>query len=242
MILRRLMGHMREQNWFAVVLDFVIVVGGVVFGIQVSNWNDTLKDKAYQSLVETRLITDFTVISEEIDQSSAYLEQVILSLHTLKRAIMRGEALPEEDDAIKFALNRGFSYPQISQRSGTLIELLSSGRLDLIEDEDMRLALVQYDENAQNRRFNLSQIRNYLNTVVPNMNLYKELGPLTRNEAGQIVLSPVVSYDLAGMRADPGFRAALDLMIELQTWVALNINGQQDDIATVLAALREETP
>jgi hypothetical protein len=39
MILRRMMGHVKRQDWFAVFLDFVIVVVGVFVGIQVSNWN-----------------------------------------------------------------------------------------------------------------------------------------------------------------------------------------------------------
>ena len=39
MILRRITQHVREQNWTAVGIDFVIVVAGVFIGIQVSNWN-----------------------------------------------------------------------------------------------------------------------------------------------------------------------------------------------------------
>jgi hypothetical protein len=40
MILTRLTAHLRSQNWFAVVLEFIIVAVGVVMGLQVSNWND----------------------------------------------------------------------------------------------------------------------------------------------------------------------------------------------------------
>ena len=40
MLLRRLTRHVKEQNWFAVGLDFVIVVVGVFIGIQVANWNE----------------------------------------------------------------------------------------------------------------------------------------------------------------------------------------------------------
>lgn len=40
MILRRITEHVRAQNWFAVALDFVIVVVGVFIGIQVANWNE----------------------------------------------------------------------------------------------------------------------------------------------------------------------------------------------------------
>ena len=40
MILRRIMEHVRAQNWTAVGLDFLIVVLGVFIGIQVANWNE----------------------------------------------------------------------------------------------------------------------------------------------------------------------------------------------------------
>lgn len=40
MLLRRVIDHVREQNWTAVGIDFVIVVVGVVIGIEVANWNE----------------------------------------------------------------------------------------------------------------------------------------------------------------------------------------------------------
>ena len=46
MILHRLTEHVRRQDWFAVFLDFVIVVVGVFIGIQVSNWNAARQDRA----------------------------------------------------------------------------------------------------------------------------------------------------------------------------------------------------
>jgi len=39
-ILQRLCGHMKKQDWTAVSLDFVIVVLGVFMGLQVQNWNE----------------------------------------------------------------------------------------------------------------------------------------------------------------------------------------------------------
>ena len=40
MILRRVMEHVKSQNWTAVAVDFLIVVVGVFIGIQLGNWND----------------------------------------------------------------------------------------------------------------------------------------------------------------------------------------------------------
>ena len=39
MILRRLTNAIRNQDWFTVVIEPLIVVFGVFKGIQVANWN-----------------------------------------------------------------------------------------------------------------------------------------------------------------------------------------------------------
>jgi hypothetical protein len=39
MILRRLTNAIRNQDWFTVVIETLIVVFGVFMGIQVANWN-----------------------------------------------------------------------------------------------------------------------------------------------------------------------------------------------------------
>ena len=40
MLLRRITEHVKTQNWFAVAIDFIIVVVGIFVGLQVSNWNE----------------------------------------------------------------------------------------------------------------------------------------------------------------------------------------------------------
>lgn len=57
MILRRIKAHIEKENWFAVFLDFCIVVVGVFIGIQVNNWNEARQD-AQQSQGYIALILD----------------------------------------------------------------------------------------------------------------------------------------------------------------------------------------
>lgn len=45
MLLRSITQHVKDQNWFAVSIDFCIVVVGVFIGIQVANWNTSLANK-----------------------------------------------------------------------------------------------------------------------------------------------------------------------------------------------------
>ena len=51
MILRRITQHVRDQNWMAIAIDFVIVVVGVFIGIQVSNWNAARAEDARERLL-----------------------------------------------------------------------------------------------------------------------------------------------------------------------------------------------
>ncbi len=62
MLLRRMIEHVKTQNWTAVGLDFVIVVVGVFIGIQLGNWNAANAAKAR----ETELLRE---LREEIETS-----------------------------------------------------------------------------------------------------------------------------------------------------------------------------
>ena len=41
MLLRKITQHVKDQNWFAVGLDFVIVVVGILIAFQITNWSET---------------------------------------------------------------------------------------------------------------------------------------------------------------------------------------------------------
>ena len=45
MLLRRFMEHVKEQNWFAVGLDVLVVIVGIFLGMQVTEWNEERKER-----------------------------------------------------------------------------------------------------------------------------------------------------------------------------------------------------
>jgi len=67
MILRRITEHVKTQNWFAVGVDFVIVVMGVFIGIQVSNWNASRADRSNEMLYLGYLAEDLQSDLRKID-------------------------------------------------------------------------------------------------------------------------------------------------------------------------------
>lgn len=72
MLLRSVMAHVREQNWFAVGLDFLIVVFGVFIGIQVSNWNEVRRDEAVGARYTDRLLTELASEMETWSRAATY--------------------------------------------------------------------------------------------------------------------------------------------------------------------------
>jgi hypothetical protein len=64
MLLRRVMEHVREQNWSAIAIDFVIVVVGVFIGIQVSNWNGERATDRQAALFMANLETMYRSLEE----------------------------------------------------------------------------------------------------------------------------------------------------------------------------------
>ncbi len=71
MILRRITEHVKAQNWFAVAIDFVIVVVGVFIGIEVSNWNAALADRNREQVLIERVAADFEAIESRLSASVA---------------------------------------------------------------------------------------------------------------------------------------------------------------------------
>ncbi len=71
MLLRRVMEHVSAQNWFAVGVDFVIVVVGVYIGIEVANWNDVRNNKI-------GLVASLERLDKEVSQNIDIIEKIIV--------------------------------------------------------------------------------------------------------------------------------------------------------------------
>ena len=77
MILRRITEHVRDQNWTAIAIDFVIVVAGVFIGIQVSNWNAARVEQAREATYLAQLREEIAGNAEAIAYQTMYVERVV---------------------------------------------------------------------------------------------------------------------------------------------------------------------
>jgi hypothetical protein len=136
MLLRRVMEHVRDQNWSAIGIDFVIVVVGVFIGIQVSNWNSERAVNRQAALFTANLEADL--------QEEAWRYQMIIEYHldvlaASETAVdgLTGKA-PLSDEALLVSAYRATQYRQGAQRRATYDELISTGTIGLISDPALR--------------------------------------------------------------------------------------------------------
>ncbi len=84
MILRRLSQSLKQQNWTAIVIEFVLLVSGVFLGIQVSNWNEERTD---QQREHTMLLELRAELVESIEQTEIKKRAFALVGRAGKRSI-----------------------------------------------------------------------------------------------------------------------------------------------------------
>lgn len=141
MILRRLTQSLKEQNWTAIAIEFVLLVLGVFLGIQVANWNEALIERRDAHDVMQRLEEDLR-LTIKLTQRNAEFMTANARDTDLVLDRLRACELPEADrDRFANGLyTLGKIMPARWVRT-TFDELRDSGRLRLIGNAELRRAL-----------------------------------------------------------------------------------------------------
>ena len=159
MLLRRITKHVTDQNWFAVFIDFLIVVLGILLAFQITNWSDAQQDKKLSVEYQQRLSADIDTRMLRLEGMKSYYEQVYKHANS---AALAFEKPPSE-------LNQQFLIDlyQASQvlfgtsPKGVYDELLSTGRINLIGDDIQRDRLNAYYSMTDNWMVTIRQTSNY---------------------------------------------------------------------------------
>lgn len=123
MLLRRVSEHVREQNWFAVGLDFAIVVFGVFVGLQVANWNADRADRAAYRLALERYEAEVLANLEDLKALEAVAEERRQTVEAGLNALLTCADTPENRDALEAAASTIEGTMGLSVRTITLEEL-----------------------------------------------------------------------------------------------------------------------
>lgn len=178
MIFRRIKAHVAKEDWFAVFIDFIIVVFGVFMGLQVANWSDERGDRARETQVLHEIAAD--IQSDRVRYSGALnsaLNRIAVATYVLHKTpdtplrtlqghdlLLEGSGYVEAIKANEQLRGLGFNEriesfkPQLWMRiwylenvepSTTAFDsLVSSGELGILQDEGLVRSLQQYQNTT----------------------------------------------------------------------------------------------
>lgn len=234
MLLRRMMGHVKHQNWLAVFLDFVIVVAGILIAFQITQWNENRRERERETYVLERLTEDVRSIQSQAHAYTRDYQRRADAAGRILQTALSDEPLPDEQPLLLEDLNQVFIRLTPIQRSPTFVELISSGELGVIQNNTLRESLIQFDLNIQSAlQSDGIQVEFWIRNGAPlfaHTILDDQLGVDWQHSAYR-----VGSFDFSALRSDDTQISALSWIRRMHMFAA----NFSSDIATRADALAE---
>jgi hypothetical protein len=145
MLLRRFTKHVTDQNWFAVGLDVLVVIVGIIVGLQVTEWNEARKEAEEGRYHLTSLLADIEndlhAYNELIEISSGRMERSTAAW----RLLLKAEA--GEDDLAEFQKKHfaAFYLWGPKKKPAALSRIIDGGKLDLVPSRDIQQIIIDFD-------------------------------------------------------------------------------------------------
>ena len=204
MVIRRIREHVTAHNWFAVSIDLVIVVLGVVIATQVSNWNQARIETDQSRSYRDRLIGELDFNARQYRHQIFYYRQV--RGHGLAAlAMVEGRTtLPARDFLVA-----AYQFSQVDTgppKSYIYDEMVSAGMVDRLGDDTI-------EEVASDYYLTIAANHEVHNVVFPYRTMIREAMPYPMQELIRRQCGDVFIYHrdrIAGVR----LREACDVAID----------------------------
>lgn len=146
MLLRRFKAHIGEQNWLAVLVDFVVVVVGIFVGLQVDSWNEQRKERAREQVHLEQLLADtdtnIGIAQRLVDHHDEMVERITDAVTELKA----GTLDPDASERFKWTILTLGQLPPVTLSTGGYESLLASGEFALLRDANLKNQLASIAE------------------------------------------------------------------------------------------------
>ena len=216
MLLRSVTKHVADQNWFAVFIDFLIVVVGVFIGIQVANWNADLGNKTLANEYISRLTVDFENIEQRLKENIQFFDDSIKA-NNLVVAVISESIEPDLNNQSEFKKALGIvnSSRIPGCQSATYLEMQSAGDINLIKNNALKATLTEYNQTTEIAH------KGWKALVDERLLSVKNVDSLVQYEHDKNLTSgngayKVIDYDFEGMINSTSYRADLNSLVRIQ--------------------------
>lgn len=245
MILRRIIAHVKKQEWTAVALDFVIVVAGILIAFQITQWNAERADRKKEALYLSELLDDLNADLGEINSIKRTAEirmgalEAILARVGIEprrtltydgRTVTFDEPPPFHSDDPYEGNTQLTNTPELDGSRETFQALISTGDLGLIRNRELARQIQTYYAD-------MSEVNNLeasVNGVATNVND-------SRRRLGVSLTGRVTIEDLRTLAAsDQQFKAELETYWTGSAYQARAMKQIRGDAETLITAIEAE--
>ena len=145
MLLRRISKHVKDQNWFAVIIDFLIVVVGVFIGIQVSNQNAWRVERAQLAEQLVNFQTELVKNQHHFENYNNQLQQQMDEANAL-RALFKTDVSAADPELVHAQLLNIQRVKIFSPDMTAFNELKETGGIRRLAGTDVRTAIDQWQQ------------------------------------------------------------------------------------------------
>jgi hypothetical protein len=138
MLLRRVTKHVKDQNWFAVGIDFAIVVVGVFIGLQVANWNERRAIAITDAELIGRLSNDLQGMRKDYAQNEPIVRRIHDGWINTFRALENCTVTPDHRPYINYALAQYQRSFGLAIQQSALDEMKSVGAFSRIGNVELQ--------------------------------------------------------------------------------------------------------
>ena len=194
MLFRRISAHLKRQDWFAVVLDLLIVVVGIYIGLQVDAWNSTRQDRVVEREYLERLLFDMEESLEAQRVSKNLFDASIVATDYIAGIQRAGTFDNVDEDRLIFGLNSvGWVIAPVTNMV-TIRELQTTGKIALIQDVSVRMAIGQFERSFANLEWSALQAVEFMSAAAPEFMAWSYMEPNVEGQHDSVTEAEDDSY------------------------------------------------
>lgn len=140
--------------------EIVLVVIGILIALQISNWNETIKNRQFESeiiaLIDNNLLQDSTLLASELNKSKLANASTVRLLDQVSKGVY--------NDSLNYMMGDIINFQRFQSQSSAF-EVLKSKGIENIRDNQLQLALIEYyDQTLFNTYETILDIEKSFNT------------------------------------------------------------------------------
>lgn len=240
MILRRISEHVKRHDWFAVGVDFVIVVFGVFVANQVTILNQQRLERRAEAEIIQQLRADVSAAIAELqrvtsnqrdaDSRDAVLRDLVASFY--------GHPAPPLDQDVCRSIGMLANITNLVRPLAGVDEIVAGGGLSRITDRRLSALVSDYHDFRRYTDYQFARYSELLTPLDEEFPQYFGTEPYWEEESRSIRIRGTCNPE--ALRADPAFRVRLARAIDYHNvWSNLFITEYRRKLAALQAALDE---